>query len=85
MTALIDSGAQVSTISTGFCKLLTLEVHPLGLLLELEGTRDSAIPYLRYVEVNLQIPGIKGYNEDSLKLVITTMTYSEKVPVMVGS
>ena len=37
------------------------------------------------MEVNLQIPGIKGYNEDILLLVILTMTYSEKVLVMVGS
>ena len=41
----------------------------------------SAIPYLGYVEVNLQIPGIKVYNE-GVKL---TMIYSEKVLVMVGS
>ena len=35
--------------------------------------------------VNLQIPGIKNYNEDVLLLVASTTTYSEKVPVMVGS
>ena len=62
-----------------------MEVHPLGRLLELEGTGGSAIPYLEYIEVNLQIPGIKGYNEDVLLLVIPTTTYSKKVPVMVGS
>ena len=50
--------------------------HPLDRLLELEGTRGSAIPYLGYVEVNLQKPGMKGY--------IPTMTYSEKVPLVVG-
>ena len=43
------------------------------------------IPYLRCVEVNLQIPGIRGYNEDVLLLAIPTITYSEGVPVMVGS
>ena len=53
--------------------------------MELEGTGGSAIPYLGFVEVNLQIPGIKNYNEDVLLLVIPTMTYSEMVPVMVGS
>ena len=61
------------------------EVHPLGRLLELAGIRGSSIPYLGYVEVKLQILGIKGYNEDVLLLVILTMTYSEKVPVMVRS
>ena len=38
-----------------------------------------------FVEVNLQILGIRNYNEDVLLLVIPTMTYSETVLVMVGS
>ena len=37
------------------------------------------------MEVNLQIPGIKSYNEDVLFLVIPTMTHSKTVLVMVGS
>ena len=85
MTALIDSGAQGTTKSSQICEDLALQIQPLGQLLELEGTGDSGIPYLRFVEVNLQIPGIQNYNEDVLLLVIPTMTYSEKVPVMVGS
>ena len=60
--ALIDSGAHVSSITSGFSDLLALEVHPLGRLLELEGTGGSVIPYLGYLEVNLQIWGIKSYN-----------------------
>ena len=63
MTTLIDLGAQVSGISFQFCEDLTLQIQPLGRLLKLEGTGGSAIPYLRYVEVNLQIPGIKNYKE----------------------
>ena len=47
MTALIDLGAQVSSISSWFCEHLTLQIQPLGRLLELEGTGGSAIPYLR--------------------------------------
>ena len=81
VTALIDSGAQVSSISSGFCDLLALEVHPWGRLLE--GTGGSIIPYLGYVEVNLQIPGIKSYKEDVPLLVIPTRTYLKKV--LVGS
>ena len=85
MTALIDYGDQVSNISSQFCEGLTLQIQPLGRLLELEGTGSSTIPYLGYVEVNLQILGIKNYNEEVLLLVIPTMTYSENIPVMVGS
>ena len=84
-TTLIDSGAQVSSISYWFCEDLTMQIQPLGRLLELEGTRGSAILYLGYVEVNLWIPGIKNYNEDVLLLVISTMTFSDKIPVIVGS
>ena len=83
MTTLIDSGGQVSSISSWFCLELTLQIQPLGRLLELEGTGGSAVPYLRFVEVNLEIPWIK--NEDVLLLVIPTMTYSKKIPVVVGS
>ena len=85
VTALIDSRAQVSNISTQLCEDLDLEIQPLGRLLELEGTEGAAIPYLRFVEVNLQILGIRGYNEDVLVLAIPTTTYSEGVLVMVGS
>ena len=84
-TTLIDLGAQVSSISPKFCKDLTLEIQPLGHLLELEGMGSTTIPYLGFVEVNLQIPWIRNYNEDVLLLVIPTTTYSKKVPVMVGS
>ena len=85
VTALVDLGAQVSTISAGLCKELELEIQPLGQLLEPEGTGSAAIPYLGFVEVNLQIPRLRRYNEDVLLLAIPTMTYSKRVLVVVGS
>ena len=74
----------MSNISVQLCKELGLEIQPLGWLLELEGTGSAAIPYLRFVEVNLQILGIRGYNEDVLLLAIPTTAYAERVLVMVG-
>ena len=85
VAALIDLGAQVSSISPQFCEELTLQIQPPGQLLMLEGMGGAAIPYLRYVEVNLQIPGIKSYNENVLLLVIPTTTYSRTVLVVVGT
>ena len=85
MTALIDLGDPVSSISSQFSGDLALQIQPLGWLLKLEGTGGSTIPYLRFVEVNIQILGIKNYSEDVLLLVIPTTTYSEIVPAMVGS
>ena len=58
VTTLIDLEAQISSVSSRFCEQMTMKVHPLDKLLELEGTGGSAIPYLGDVEVNLQIPGI---------------------------
>ena len=82
---LINSEAQVSSVNVGFCKWMALKVHSLDRLLELDGTGGSAIPFLGYIEVNLQITGIRAYNEDVLLLVIPAMTYAKKVLVMVGS
>ena len=85
VTALVDSGAQVLNISTQLCAELGLKIQPLGQLLELEGTGGAAIPYLGFVEVNLQILGIRRYNEGVLLLAIPTMAYAERVLVVVGS
>ena len=85
VTALVDLGAQVLNISARLCEELGLKIQPLGQLLELEGTVCAAIPYLRFVEVNLQILGTRRYNEDVLLLAIPTTAYSERVLVMVGS
>ena len=74
VAALIDLGAQVLSISAQFHEELTLQIQPLGQLLELEGMGGAAIPYLRYVELNLQILGIKSYNKDVLLLAIPTTT-----------
>ena len=73
------------SIHAQLCEDLTLQIQPLGQLLELEGMGGTAILYLRYVEVNLQILGIKGYNEDVLLLVISTTTYSKAVLGVVGT
>ena len=84
VAALVDLEAQVSNISAQLCEDLGLKIQPFGWLLELEGTGGAAIPYLGFVEVNLQILGIRGYNKDVLLLAIPTTAYAEGVPVMVG-
>ena len=84
-TTLIDSGAQVSSVSSQFCKELAWQIQPLVSVNGARGDGGAAIPYLGLMEVNLQIPGITNYNEDVLLLVKPTMTCSEAVPVVVGS
>ena len=72
-------------VSSQFCKDLALQIQLFGPVIGARGDRGAAIPYLGFVEVNLQIPGITNCNEDVLLLVILTTTYSKMVPVMVGS
>ena len=53
---LLDSGAQMSTITISQAKKMGLKIQNLDSLLDIEGGGGIAIPYVGYVEVNLQIP-----------------------------
>ena len=61
-----------------FVKNWTSKSNLWARLLELEGTGGAAIPYLGFVEVNLQIPGVRRYNEDVLLLAIPATAYSKE-------
>ena len=83
--ALIDSGAQVSTITDHFARELRLEVRDVGTLLNLEGTGGGEVPYSGYVEANLKIPSMPNFSRDILLLVVPNSRYGEKVPVALGT
>ena len=59
MTAVIDSGAQISAITKGMAKKMKLKVQKLQKLLRIEGTGGGKVPYKEYVEVLLQVPGVR--------------------------
>ena len=82
---LVDSGAQISSISDKFAKLLKLQVHSLETLLDLEPMGGGSVPYDGYVEVRMQIPGIAAFDLDVLMLVIPESEYSKRVPVTIGT
>ena len=50
---LLDSGAQMSTITIRQAKKMGLKILNLDSLLDIEGGGGIAIPYIGYVEVNL--------------------------------
>ena len=56
--ALLDSGAQPSGVSLKLAKKLGLKIYQLDTLLDIEGFGGNDIPYLGYVEVQLQVKGI---------------------------
>ena len=70
MTALVDTGSQISTLTEGFCNERGLRILPLRNLMErvlhLEGTGGITIPYKGYVEANLTILNLPQYNKDVL-------------------
>ena len=52
-TALINSGAQISTITISFTQSLALEIKKLQRIISIEGTRGRKAPYFGYIEINL--------------------------------
>ena len=62
-----------------------LKIQHLHTLLDLEGMGGLEIPYEGYVELNLDIPKVKGFKEDVLMLVVKDSEYGKKVPVAIGT
>ena len=85
MKGLVDSGAQISSISDKFAKFLKLPVNKLETLLDFEPTGGGSVPYEGYVEVRMQVPGIVAFDLDVLMLVICESEYSKRVPVTLGT
>ena len=83
--ALMDSGAQLLTISESLVMALKLPVHKLNTLIEAEVSGGGIIPYVGYVEARLKIPGIKAMNKDSLFMVSNDSPYTERVPIQLGT
>ena len=85
MKALIDTGAQVSSISLAMVKRMKLRIHQLQTLLDIEGTGGTEVPYLGYVEVHLCIPEVQKFDLDVLMLVVPDSQYTENVPIALGT
>ena len=85
VTGLIDSGANISSISKGFVDKLGLLCRQLQQLLEIEGSGGIDVPYLGYTKVNFQVPGVKALNEDILVVIQNDSACSKWVPIMLGT
>ena len=59
-----------STINIHLVQKLGLSIHKMQTFLNLKGIRGGNIPYLGYTELELQIPEIRAFMEDTLFLVI---------------
>ena len=62
-----------------------LKIYQLDTLLDIEGFGGNDVPYLGYVEAQLQVKEISGMDEDSLFLVVPDSNYTKRVPISIGT
>ena len=82
---LIDSGAQVSSISDTFASKLVLKIKQLNTLLDLEPTGGGQVPYNGYIELRMRVPNVRAFDLNVLMLVIPESEYSQRVPITIGT
>ena len=84
VTALLDTGAQISFISEKYARKRGYSIQPIKKLVDFRGANGIEIDYTGYVEVNLQVPG-KSFNRDIVLLVVPHIPYHNFVPVTLGT
>ena len=73
-------------MSKGYCDENRYEIQPLDWLVPIEGSWGTDVPYLGYVEVRMQIPGIGSFDQDVLMLISHSTThYHKRVPLQVDN
>ena len=86
VTALLDTGSQVTHISEAFCQANNIQIHPLDKLVEIEGTGGDLIKYIGYIESTLTLPlGSQSFEIEALLLVLSSTDYQQRVPIAVGT
>ena len=82
--ALSDTGSQLSSISWTWVKKLNLEPKQLQSIVQIEGSGGLEVPYLGYVEVQLELPEIKAFNHDVLLLIVPDSAHTQCTPITLG-
>ena len=85
VTALLDTGSQVTHVSQDFCLANGIKIHPINQLVNIEGQGDT-IEYVGYIEAKLSLPiGTHTFEIEALLLVLPTTEYKKRVPVAIGT
>ena len=85
VTALLDTGSQVTHISEAFCQANNIQIHPLDNWLKLRGLGDI-IKYIGYIEATLILPlGSQSFETEVLLLVLPSTDYQQRVPIAIGT
>ena len=56
VTALLDTGSQVTHVSHDYCVANGIAIHPIAKLVNIEGTGGDSIEYLGYAEASYPFP-----------------------------
>ena len=83
--AFIDSGASISTITEDLVEHLQFPIQTLNRFLNTEGTRGIRVPYLRYMEMHLQVPVVRAFDRDVLLLMVPNSPYGDRVSPKLGT
>ena len=86
VTALLDTGSQVTHISEAYCQTNNIQINPLDKLVEMEGTGGDLIKYIGYIEATLTLPlGSHSFEIEALLLVLPSTDYQKRVPIAIGT
>ena len=89
--SVLDTGATVNLITPGYCEERQLKIYPLTDLLRpgessMRGIGEARFDVVGYTVINIQIKGIRGYNEDVVALVLKHDTdFAVRVPLLLGT
>ena len=86
---LLDNGAQVNTIMPRYVHEHSLEMGPITDLMGSNGTcvglGNAYTRPLGYIVIQVQVDGVRGYDEDQIALVIPDFSkFAARVPVILG-
>ena len=86
VTALLDTGSQITHVSKAVCQAKGFQINPLNQLVENEGTGGDSIKYLGYIEAKLALPLVSHtFEVEVLLLVLPSTDYQKKVPIAIGT
>ena len=81
VTALLDTGSQVTHISLEYCQAMGIPIHPIDQLVNIEGAGADALKYVGFIEASLIFPmGTHEFKTEALLLVTSSnLMYSDEL------
>jgi hypothetical protein len=86
VSALLDTGSMVSTMSLTLARDLGLEIEPVSVVVHVECAEGSSLPYVGCTLTTVRsVDGKKLGPLEVLFLVVPETRYNQRVPVLLGT